>query len=104
SANILWEPIFLGSSKDVPDINSDYSLHLGGNLWYFPDRGSAPGVETRRFDSRADIELQIPLVKLRLQKRIPIPMRLTVAFGTGAVPSDGYVHATTLNFGVKATF
>ncbi|MDR3689249.1 MAG: hypothetical protein P4L46_07720, partial [Fimbriimonas sp.] len=46
SANILWEPIFLGSSKDVPDINSDYSLHLGGNLWYFPDRGSAPGVET----------------------------------------------------------
>ena len=104
SANLIWEPIFLWTSKDVPDIDKDYSLHLGGNFWYFPDRSSAPGVGAKRTESRGDVELQIPFSKFGLQKRIPIPLRLSVAFGSGAVPSSGYLHATTINFGVKAAF
>lgn|GEM_PF-1774416 len=104
SATLLWEPIFLGSSKDVPDIDKDYSLHIGGNVWYFPDRGTAPGTEAKKVESRADIELQIPFEKLHLQKRIPIPMRLSVALGTGAVPSNGYEKTTSITVGVKTTF
>ena len=104
SANFLWEPIFLWSPRQVPDINKDYSLHLSGNIWYFPDRDSAPGVEVKRFESRADVEIQIPFVKLRIQKPIPIPLRLTVAIGTGAVPSNGYVQTTSVSLGVKTSF
>ena len=104
SATLVWEPIFLGSSKDVPDIDKDYSLHIGGNVWYFPDRGTAPGIDPKKVESRADIELQIPFEKLHLQQRIPIPMRLSVALGTGAVPSNGYEKTTSITVGVKTTF
>ncbi len=104
SATLMWEPIFLWTAKDVPDIDKDYSLHFGGNLWYFPDRSSAPGIGAKRTESRADVELQIPFSKIGLQKRIPFPVRLSVAFGTGAVPSSGYLRTTTINFGVKAAF
>jgi len=103
-ATVRWEPIFLFSRKEVPDIDEDYSLHLGAAGWYFLKTELQTGRGQMHTVGRFDIELQVPFVHLGLQKLIPFKARLTLAIGSGAVPGDGYVSVTSYSIGVKTSF
>jgi hypothetical protein len=104
SARVRWEPIYLFSQKEVPNIDRDYSLHLSGAVWYFFQRQIADGISSAPVASRIDLELQIPFVKLRVQKRLNFPARLSIAVGNGAVPSNGYISSSSFNLGIKGSF
>ena len=104
SAVVRWEPIFLFSRREVPDVETDCSLHLGLGMWRFLTRASEPGPAPRATVSRFDIELQIPLEKLGIQRWVPFRARLTLDYGTGAVPENGYLSTASFSIGFKTSF
>ena len=104
SAVVRWEPIFLFSHREVPDVETDYSLHLGLGMWRLLTRASEPGPAPSETVARFDIELQIPLEKLGIQRWLPIKARLALDYGAGAVPEDGYLSTASFSVGFKTSF
>lgn len=101
AAEIDWQPLFLfvPANRAPTDLEDKFAaLKLNGKLWAFYNERAVSGFKTRSFETRGDVELQIPI---HLGKFTPLKTWLILFYGDGANEANGFARSTQLGAAIR---
>ena len=90
---------------------NEISLEIAAKNWYFPFEKAITGTKVRKFESRIEVSLLIPLSKFQIfgssfistddGDKSSSKKRLRVTYQTGANDASGFKHSTQFLFGFE---